>query len=179
MKKLALALGIVFGVVLATAAALYGIGLALPEGHTATVRAELDASPPRVWRVLSDYETWPEWNPGVASVEVDEGDPLRLVTAGAWGGKVTWEIVETYPPERLRLRVADPHAPYGGMWTWRIEPTDAGSRITLTEDGEVYNPLYRAISFYVIGYTANLRDALQGLAGHLDEEVRIHAITGE
>jgi hypothetical protein len=38
------------------------------------IRTEIDieASPPRVWRALTDFKTFPDWNPFVLAVE---GEP--------------------------------------------------------------------------------------------------------
>jgi hypothetical protein len=50
------------------------------------------------------------------------------------------------PPRLLRMRIADAELPFGGTWTYEIRPADGGSTLTITEDGEVYNPIFRLIS---------------------------------
>jgi hypothetical protein len=60
--------------------------------------------------------------------------------------------------------IADKGIPFGGSWDYRIIPEGAGSRITITENGEVYNPIFRFVSRYVIGHTATLDKYLSALA---------------
>jgi hypothetical protein len=43
------------------------------------------------------------------------------------------------------MRIADPKLPFGGTWTYELEPVAGGTSVTLTEDGEVYNPLFRVM----------------------------------
>ena len=54
----------VLGVVL-TLVGLIGIvvliGLALPQGHSATSAARIEAPPSEVWEALTDFAQMPEW----------------------------------------------------------------------------------------------------------------------
>jgi hypothetical protein len=43
------------------------------------------------------------------------------------------------------MRIADQKLPFGGTWTYELEPSAGGTSVTLTEDGEVYNPLFRVM----------------------------------
>ncbi len=47
---------------------------------------------------------------------------------------------------------------------------DGGSLVTITEDGEVYNPLFRFLSRYVFGYAATMDSFLARLAKSLGEK---------
>jgi hypothetical protein len=40
---------------------------------------------------------------------------------------------------------------------------DGGSTLTITENGEIYNPIFRCISHYVMGYTATMDRYLDAL----------------
>jgi hypothetical protein len=75
-----------------------------------------------------------------------------------------YEIVEEQPPRRLVTRVADKTLPYGGSWTIDLAPEGNGTRITITENGEVYNPVFRFVSRFVIGHTATIDKYLADLA---------------
>jgi hypothetical protein len=45
---------------------------------------------------------------------------------------------------------------FGGTWTFDIVPTPTGSRVTITERGEIYNVIFRALSKLVFGYTGTM-----------------------
>ena len=54
--------------------------------------------------------------------------------------------------------------PFGGSWDYLIEPDGTGSKLTVTENGEVYNPIFRFVSRYVMGHTATMDKYLAALA---------------
>jgi len=87
----------------------------------------------------------------------------------AHGNSVTYEAIEETPPFRLITRIADPHLPYGGMWVHEISPEPGGSMLQITENGEIYNPIYRFMSRFVFGYTATIDAAVQALHAKLDQ----------
>ena len=66
-------------------------------------------------------------------------------------------------PSLLVARITDVTLPFGGTWTYRIVPAAAGSELTITEDGEVYNPIFRFMSRFVFGHTATIDGFLADL----------------
>ena len=50
------------------------------------------------------------------------------------------------PLWRRVTRIADRNLPFGGTWMVEIVPADGGSKVTITENGEVYNPFFRFAS---------------------------------
>jgi hypothetical protein len=136
----AAAIGVMIAIVVA-------IGWLLPVAHVATVSARMPAPPPDVYSVVSDLPSYPAWW---------SDDP-----------RIKSEIVSGSPPVRLVTRIADPDQPFGGTWTFVIAPQDSGSLVTITEHGEVYNPLYRFMSRYVFGHTQTMTSFLRALETHL------------
>lgn len=139
------------------------IGASLPVSHIATRSASFSASPEQVWQVISGP---PTWRPEVTRYEeLPPHDGHRMwIEYGKGGSKMTYEAVEADTPSKLVTRIADPHLPFGGTWTYILSPApDRGSTLTITEDGEIYNPVFRFISRYVTGYTATLDRYLAAL----------------
>ncbi len=65
-------------------------------------------------------------------------------------------------------RIADIGLPFGGTWDISISPEGTGSRITITENGEIYNPVFRVMS-KLMNQTATIDSYLTGLAGKLGD----------
>lgn len=110
---------IVIAVLIAIPAALAFIGIFLPKGHRASRTVTLSASPATVFAAISDPE------------RISKSDP-----------PVTVE--QSTPNSRMVTRVA-PGLPFGGTWTFELAPSGAGTSLTITEDGEVYNVLFRTM----------------------------------
>jgi hypothetical protein len=53
---------------------------------------EIEATPPRVWRALTDFKTFPDWNPFVLAVEGEpkKGARLKVTLRTAGGGDMTF-----------------------------------------------------------------------------------------
>ena len=120
----------------------FGFGAAQPVAHVAARSRRISARPERVWGLITDP-----------------------VASKGWGGNVKTEIAEEDPPRRLVTKIVGEKA-FGGTWTFEIAPEghDA-STVTITERGEVYNPLFRTImkamgpSRGIDGYLAKLERA--------------------
>ena len=144
------------------------VGLALPTGHVASRTAPLPQPPETVWATITDVRAVPEWRRRVTEVEVlppAEGR-ARWRERGR-DGTITFETVEADPPRRLVSRIADPGLPFGGSWTYDIAPAPGGSTITITERGEVYNPIFRFVSRFIIGHQATMDAYLADLSARL------------
>lgn len=146
------------------AAIITTIGYMLPQGHVASREAVVDAPRETVFARISDPAGYPAWRPDVSSVEVLSRDPLRW-REQTGGDAITYEVVEQQPPDRLVVRIADPDLPFGGTWTYELRPEGKGTRIVITERGEVYNPFFRFMSRFVFSPTATMEGMLRAMGG--------------
>lgn len=149
---------VVIGAVLAVVA----IGYALPQGHVASREASFAIPPAALFDTIANVGKYPEWRSDVSRVEILSTDPL------AWretsnGDIITFQVVESRRPEHLRVRIADPDLPFGGSWTYQLQPDGPGTRLTVTEQGEVYNPVFRFVSRFIFGHTATIDSFLAAL----------------
>ena len=147
--------------------AIVAFGYALPVAHVATRDAVLPAPPERIFAVLTDVEAFPKWRSDVQGVEVIARTPQVRWRERDSDGTITFEVQESEPPRRLVTRIADRTLPFGGAWTFTLQPADDGTRLTITENGEVYNPLFRVMSRFVFGHTATIDRYLEDLQKYL------------
>lgn len=165
------ALGIVGVIVLAILIVVL-IGSRLPKSHVASVSAHYAAPPESLWASLTDVAAFPQWREGVTRVELlpDEVGQ-RGWREHAKHDAVTYRVVEADPPRRLVTRIADEGLPYGGSWTYELTPSSAGTHLTITERGEVYNPVFRFVARFIIGYTGTMEGVLRSLGRRHGETV--------
>ena len=142
----------------ATLGLLWAVGMTLPVAHTASGTRTLSRQADDVYRLVSAVEEYPRWWPDVTRVEVlaREGDGRLTFREHATDGPIVMQVVEQQPPTRFVTRIADPDQPFGGTWTFELEPQGQTTRLTITERGEVYNPLFRVLSRFVFGHTATI-----------------------
>ena len=94
----------------------------------------INASPARVWDVLTDFPHYPEWNPFVLQVEgaVYQNAPIRYRFEMPRGVRIwTGATVLRYQPERelgFSAHVITPQL-FRGDHYFAIEPTDQGGVI--------------------------------------------------
>ena len=142
--------GLVLLVLIVTA-----IGFALPQNHVASVEAVLSAEPPDVFNRISDPARYPSWRGDLTRVEILGTQPLKWREHGS-DDPITYEVVESRPHQRYVVRIADPDLPFGGTWTYDVRPEGTGTRVVITEQGEVYNPIFRFMSRFIFSHTATM-----------------------
>ena len=121
------------------------VGYFLPVSHEASRSAEFNKPPETVYALISDLKNYATWWPG---------------------NDTKVEVVEAVPPERFVTKIVGETA-FGGTWTWVIEKTPNGSRATITERGEIYNPIFRTLATYVFGLTSTMENCLAAAQRHL------------
>ncbi len=91
----------------------------------------IGAPPEAVWRLFSQIEQWPQWNPACIEAAYLSGTPWAAgskfrYTIKQGRGKRRYKptIVESKPPELVVWQVPR------GQLTFRFEPEDAGARVT-------------------------------------------------
>jgi hypothetical protein len=156
---------IVLASLLVLLAVVWICGSIVPRGHVASRSIYLaGAKPDEVWKTLADFSEYGAWAPevtGTKRLPDQNGNPVWSLE-GKWAMPLELEVIE--PPRMLVTRIADPKLPFGGTWTWEISPENEGTRIVVTEHGDIKSPIFRLLSRYVFGYTSTLDTYLKALA---------------
>lgn len=164
---------IVVGVIAGLVALMAIIGALMPKGHTASRTAVINKAPEVLWQTMTDCAAFPQWRTDIKSVEVlPDRDGHKLWREDGKNGKMTLEAIEASPPSRLVLKIADPDLPFGGTWTYELQASGAGTRVTITEDGEVYNPIFRFMGRVFFSPSASIETYLKALGKKHDEDVQ-------
>ena len=149
------------------------IGALLPKEHAASREITLRRQPSEVYATLRDFAAAPKWRPDVERIEIlDAVDGRVRFREHSKNGRVTYEVVQESPPEKLVTRIVDRDLGYFGSWTYLLSPTNDGTRLRITEDGEVPNVLFRFMSRFVFGHTATMDAYLRALARKFGEEAQ-------
>jgi hypothetical protein len=155
-------------------AVVSAIGAMLPVKHRASRKARFHQSQQAIYAVVSGP---PDWRPGVkASGPLpDVNGRKRWWEQDAHGQKIAYELIQDSPSRRV-TRIAGENLPFGGTWTIEIAPASStDSEVRVTEDGEVYNVIFRFLSRFVFGYTGTIEGYLRNLGAKFGEQPQIEA----
>ncbi len=148
-----------------------GIGWTLPEEHVATSSAAIEAPVDSVWNVVRDFASYPTWWPELRAAEPVAGAQEQWRYTDRRGGTMPIVVESSDPPRRLITRIVDDGLPFGGTWTYELTSTASGTRVAITEDGRVYNPIFRTVGRFIIGHHATMDAYLIALALRFGHEV--------
>jgi uncharacterized membrane protein len=173
MKTLILIIVVIVVIVALLVAVVAFVGFRLPMQHTSSRSILLHQPPQQVYDVIRDFSTAPKWRSDLKSVEV-QNQPNGKIHFREHGsqGTVNYELVEDVPAQRLVTRILDTDLGYSGKWTYSFTPEGGGTRVTITEDGEVANVFFRFMSRYVFGHTATMDSYLTSLAKRFGEDAK-------
>ena len=126
-----------------------------------TASVEISAEPDRVWSVVSDVTRMPEWSPELRRLYPIGGRRPR-VGMNLLGinrrGLAVWPTTSTVtrfePPRAVAWRTRES----GATWTYELEPTSSGTRLTGRRD----------LPKFTLG-TRLMAPLIGGAAGHDDE----------
>jgi hypothetical protein len=133
--------------------------------------AEIAADPDTVWEVLTRFEDWPSWNPDVSSVtlhgELAEGTVFRWKAGRA---RITSTLMRVDRPRLLAW--TGKTTGIDAVHVWRLEPSDAGTRVRTEESWE-------GLSVRLLRgpMRKSLQRAVDGGLGHLKTEAERRAAT--
>lgn len=151
----------------ATLLLVVALGARMPVAHVATRSVTVPASIDAVYALLTDFAAAPEWRSGLDRVEIERDQGTLRFTEVSGSDRLPFTVIEMTPPGRLVIRISGERLPFGGSWAFRLEGAGGGTRVTITEHGEVYSPLFRFVSARVIGHTATLDRYLTDLTRKL------------
>ena len=139
------------------------VGALIPKAHAASRTARVSLPPDALFAVLSDVDRYPSWRGDVKSVQRlpdQDGKPAWVEAAGGMEIPLHFERMER--PSLLVARIG-PGLAFGGTWTYQIAPAPGGSDLTITENGEIYNVIFRFMARFVLGYHATMDGFLKNL----------------
>lgn len=143
------------------------VGTRLPRDHAASRHARLPAPPEVVWRAITNIEGFPSWRTDVKTVErLAPREGRQVWSENGGSDRMTLATERSEPPRLLVVRI-DPGLPFGGTWTYEVLPAPEGSTLTITENGEIYNPLFRFMARYIFGYEGTIDTYMAALEKHL------------
>jgi polyketide cyclase/dehydrase/lipid transport protein len=164
--KIALIAG---GCVVAIIVAVIVIGLLLPKRHVVTRSARYRATPEQLFRLISGEQNWrADVLRCETSTEADGRVLQRETTRN--GETVTYELAERVEPVSIQRRIVTKNLPYSGTWSFSLKPEGEGTVVRITEDGEVYNPVFRFVSRFIIGQARTVDTYLQNLGKATGQE---------
>jgi uncharacterized protein YndB with AHSA1/START domain len=137
---------VAIGALAAIGALTAAVGFVLPKGHKASRARTYAVSPDMVFGAIADVRRYPEWRGDVRRVDILPDDGLGLLfREHSSNGDVLLRFETVEKPRRLVARIADASLAFGGTWTYELRPDGQGTSLTITEDGEVYNPIFRVM----------------------------------
>ncbi|HJP92462.1 MAG TPA: SRPBCC family protein [Pyrinomonadaceae bacterium] len=147
------------------------LGSRLPKAHVASRSIFLHRSQQDVYAVVRDFASASKWRSDVKQIEVEakQGGPVYFREVGKHG-TTNYELVEDVPAARMVTRIRDTDLGYSGQWTYMFAAENGGTRLTIREDGEVSNVIFRFMSRYVFGQTSTIDSYLTSLAKHFGED---------
>ena len=140
---------------------------------------DIEATPERVWEVLTDLAAYPAWNPFIVRAEgvVETGRRLTL-TMQPLGGRATTlrpRLVEVDAPRRLRWRGT---LGVPGLLTaehaFTLEPRGSGTRLVHREDfrGVLVPFLAASLDRSTLPAFVAMNEALKSRAEHAASHLR-------
>ncbi|MCB1265089.1 MAG: SRPBCC family protein [Mycobacterium sp.] len=102
-----------------------------------TAQIDIDAPVSKVWGLISDLNRMPQWSPQCRKMKLlgalrPGARTLNLNRRGLLFWPTTSTITEVIPERRLAFRVDINHS----IWTYELEPTATGTRVTESRHAE-------------------------------------------
>ena len=95
--------------------------------HSIIINAPID----KVWNILTDFNTWPSWNPEITKVEVSE--EVRESTSFSWtlnGNKINSQVQLFKAPNELAWSGKSKWIK--GIYSWQLESDENQTIVTLS-----------------------------------------------
>lgn len=140
---------------------MYVIGKILPQHHTAEHSETIPISREELWKLITNFKEWPSWRSDLKKITMTGERTFTEVTSHS--DTIDYAITTMEPAKQLVTTIATENLPYGGSWTYLLTDDGTGCKLTITENGEVYNPIFRFLSRFVFGHHATLRTFFKDL----------------
>lgn len=151
---------IIIGIIICLILIIYLIGLLLPVKHTAIISEVIPANTKQVWDKLTQIEKFPSWRKSLNKVEIiNNSEWIEISKRNRIPMKITGQTLDN----KLVYAINSKDLAFGGEWIYMLQPKGDSTVLMITENGEVYNPIFRFISKFIIGHSATMRNYMSDL----------------
>jgi len=144
---------------------LYIIGFFMPVRHSLSVSRHYALPRAELWRILTDFSEYTRWRTDLSKIQrLDDhaGADVWLET-DRHAQAIAYLTSELVQQQRLKRDIVTDNLPFGGSWTFLLTDNQALTTLTITENGEVYNALFRVMGKYIIGFDRSINRFLDDL----------------
>ena len=101
-----------------------------------TVSRRINASPEKVWALLTDASTYAAWNRAVVSIEgtIATGNTVSLVSTANPKRTFKLHVAEMTAPNRMVWSDGMPLGLFSGVRTYLVEPREGVTHFEMTEE---------------------------------------------
>jgi hypothetical protein len=140
--------------IIALIAIMYLIGYFMPVQHVSTHTVLLNSTPENVWKILHDHSQYPSWRSDVKKIEITDATHWTEHTTN---GKMSFEAEVIRVNSLFHAHITNKDLPFGGSWTYELVPDNGATKLVITENGEVYNPIFRFMSKFIFGHDSTMK----------------------
>lgn len=112
-------------------------------------QSTIDASPEKVWAVLTDGARFPEWDSGIDRVEgtIAPGATVKLYVKVNPGRAFPLKVSEFQAPRRMVFSGGMPLGLFKGVRTYTLEPDGSSTRFFMREEytGPLLGMIWKSI----------------------------------
>lgn len=161
-----------------------GVGASLPKRHVVSRSASYRATPGQLFSLIARAQNW---RPDVTKWEIVSADGVRELTRETTrdGETITYEVLDRVPPVSLKRRIATENLPYSGTWSYAQLSAGENNVLRITEDGQVFNPMFRFMTRFVFGQTRTMDTYLRafgkrpGRKSQSKTEIAVRIVLGD
>jgi len=151
-------LGAIVGLIVFVVVVGIAVGISVPIYHVASCSAQVPQAAHDLFTAVDEDAASTSWRSDLTSVRASVGDRGERVWVETYGSRQTMSYAEyeRIPDRKVAREIDDPALPFGGHWEYFFKPDAAGTQVTITESGWIYNPVVRLVEQYFTGYTRTI-----------------------
>jgi hypothetical protein len=120
--------------------------------------------------VITDYQNTSVWRKDVhAVVQLPNRNGHEVWKEMDRRGRgIPYETVTEQEPYSIVRQICDEKLPFGGSWHIKLTSKGSNTEVTITENGEVRNPIFRFVSRFIMGHSRSILQYLDALAAYME-----------
>ena len=127
----------------------------------------VDAPRDRVWDLLTDVASFPQWQASVDDVEQNDGGPWRV---RRWDKvEIKLHLIDNDPPRSLTWRLAETNDAFSETWSIQLEDMGGSTRIRGRRRDEIESVFSRLLAGVRGGRDVEFVEFLRSLKDYLEQ----------